>query len=106
MANEAAIASSIFDAAEAIQGSIDRCLISPAVSDSNGEHANVVDVLDRLAARVGSVAIAITPLGDLPGQDAVGGHVASLTEAVMGLTAGLCRIAESIQSLADAVGER
>ena len=67
---------------------------------------NVVDVLDRLSWRVGSVARAITPSESVAGQDATGGHVASLTEAVMGLTAGLCRIAESIQSLADAVEAR
>lgn len=41
-----------------------------------------------------------------PGHDATGGTVASLTEAVMGITAGLCRVAESIESLADAIRDR
>ncbi|TXH51882.1 MAG: hypothetical protein E6Q97_17540 [Desulfurellales bacterium] len=36
-----------------------------------------------------------------PGTDETGGHVNSLTEAVMGVTAGLCKIAEAIEYLAD-----
>lgn len=38
-------------------------------------------------------------------NDESGGHVTSLTEAVMGMTAGLCRIADSISELAEAVRE-
>lgn len=38
-------------------------------------------------------------------NDASGGHVRSLTEAVMGITAGLCNIADAINNLADAVRE-
>jgi len=85
---------------------LDRCLVSPNVCDSNGEHANVVDVLDRLASHVVSVARAITPSEAVAGQDATGGHVASLTEAVMGLTAGMVQIASAIESLADAVRQK
>lgn len=85
---------------------LERCLVSPNVCDSNGEHANVVDVLDRLSSCVRSVARAITPSESAAGQDATGGHVASLTEAVMGLTAGMVQIANSIESLADAVRDR
>lgn len=40
------------------------------------------------------------------GTDAAGGHVTSLTEAVMGLTAGLVKIAEAISDVAEAVRER
>ena len=39
-----------------------------------------------------------------PGRDAAGGSVESLTEAVMGVTAGLVQIADAIGRLADAVG--
>ncbi len=39
-------------------------------------------------------------------QDATGTHVESLTEAVMGVTAGLVRIAESIGDLAAAIREK
>lgn len=53
-----------------------------------------------------SLADAITPVESLGGRDAAGGHVASLTEAVMGVTAGLVRIAEAIESLASAVRSR
>lgn len=42
----------------------------------------------------------------VPGNDAAGGVVGCLTEAVMGITAGLCRIAESINNLAEAVREQ
>jgi len=52
------------------------------------------------------LARAITPLNALAGSDAAGGRVESLTEAVMGVTAGLVRIAEAITDLADAVRER
>lgn len=37
-----------------------------------------------------------------PGKDATGGHVESLTEAVMGVTAGLVAIASAIERLAEA----
>lgn len=40
-----------------------------------------------------------------PGHDETGGTVSSLTEAVMGVTAGLCRVAEAIGDLAEAVRE-
>jgi hypothetical protein len=40
------------------------------------------------------------------GEDATGGRVESLTEAVMGLTAGMVQIANAIESLACAVRER
>ena len=54
----------------------------------------------------GKLAWAITPLNALAGKDAAGGRVESLTEAVMGVTAGLVQIANAITDLADAVRER
>lgn len=36
-------------------------------------------------------------------QDASGGYVGSLTEAIMGVTAGLFAIAESIESLSQSI---
>lgn len=48
----------------------------------------------------------ITPVGIGIGHDETGGAVGSLTEAVIGVTAGLCRIADAIESLASAVRER
>ena len=52
------------------------------------------------------IADAITPVASSPGTDATGGSVSSLTEAVMGMTAGLVAIAEAIDNLAEAVRER
>ena len=47
---------------------------------------------------------AITP-NVVGSADRSGGHVESLTEAVMGITAGLFRIAESIDGLSEAIQE-
>ena len=81
---------------------IRRTLESPNVCDSNLEPANVVDALDRLGSCTLLIATAITPNG-AGGPDEAGGHVGSLTEAVMGVTKGLCLIAAAIESLAEAV---
>lgn len=64
------------------------------------------DSVDEQSAALRMVAHAITPRDAAPGHDATGGNVASLTEAVMGVTAGLCRIADAIEQLAEAVRER
>jgi len=53
---------------------------------------------DQMADMIGLLANAITPT-DASGQDASGGTVASLTEAVMGVSAGLARIANAIEGL-------
>jgi hypothetical protein len=59
------------------------------------------------ALREGLIAVArsITPKG-LPGTDANGGSVDSLTESCMGITGGLCRVATAIDNLADAIADR
>jgi len=63
------------------------------------------DMLNEIARNIGCVAGAITPHDTVPGHDAAGGTVASLTEAVMGNTAGLMAIAQAIETLAEAVRE-
>jgi hypothetical protein len=79
-----------------------RTLESVNVPDSQMEPANVVDVLHSLHCAAYRIAAAITP--NVVGcEDASGGHVESLTEAVIGITGGLCRIADAISELADAV---
>ena len=83
--------------------SIDRVFISPNVADANGESANVVDAISSLSFSARAVARAITPGSSLSSEDAAGVHVSSLTEATMGITAALCRIAASISELAEAV---
>lgn len=77
---------------------------SPNVPDSNGEAANVVDALAGAGLNIGRmIAHSITPRDASPGKDAAGGDVSSLTESVMGVTAGLCKIADAIERLAEAV---
>ncbi len=79
---------------------------SPNVCDSNMEPANLVDVVDRLAGAMRLAAHSIFPSDATRGHDATGGTICSLTEAVMGLTAGLCRIADSISELANSVKDK
>lgn len=54
-----------------------------------------------MAKRIGNAISA----DNSPGHDAVGGTVGCLTSSVMGVTAGLVRIAEAIDNLAEAVRE-
>jgi hypothetical protein len=79
------------------------CLVSQAVLNSNGDAANLADVVHGLVRATRAVADSITPSDAAPGHDATGGTVASLTEAVMGVTAGLYAIASAIGELAGAV---
>jgi hypothetical protein len=80
--------------------------ISPNVIDSNFEAANVVDVIDKLAYRVGKVAHAITPQDAAPGRDERGCVVGSLTEAVMSLAASADGVAEGLHAIAAAIREK
>lgn len=52
------------------------------------------------------LANSITPLNAVPGTDAAGGTVGSLTEAVMGMTSALIRIAEAIEEVAQEIREK
>ncbi|MBK8106844.1 MAG: hypothetical protein IPK42_15180 [Betaproteobacteria bacterium] len=61
------------------------------------------EAADVIAEAVKDLARAVTPMSAIAGEDAAGGRVSSLTEAVMGITAGLVRIAEAIDDHADAV---
>jgi hypothetical protein len=58
--------------------------------------------IEYLGLQIRKVAEAITPAA-AAGRDETGGNVASLTEATMGVTAGLCKIAEAIDGLAAAI---
>lgn len=62
---------------------------------------SLAEILDQQLSRI---AKAITA-DAAPNQDAAGGTVTSLTEAVMGVTAGLCRIAEAIHHHAETLQE-
>lgn len=89
-----------------IAESLERCFISPNVSDSNLEPANVVDVIDRAARNLSRIANAITPTEALAMQTPSGGRVGSLTEAVIFASESLMKIADAIGDLASAVRER
>lgn len=85
---------------------IERCFISPNVSDSNLEPANVVDVINRAAHNLDSIAHAITLSGAAAMRTPGGVKVESLTEAGTYMARSLDRIAEAIRDLASAVRER
>lgn len=61
--------------------------------------------IEQIERALWAIGNAITPRGTAPGTDACGGSVDSLTEAVMGQTAGLVSIANAISELAEAVRE-
>ena len=52
-----------------------------------------------------AIADAITPADTAGRLDATGGFVSSLTEAGMGIAAGLVRVANALESVADAIRE-
>ena len=64
------------------------------------------DGLTVMQSRIRELANAITPLGAHPTTDATGVSVGSLTEAVIGMTAGLVQIAEAIDRLASSVDDK
>jgi len=71
-----------------------------AIAD-NSHSDNSIEAAERIGDAVALLANAITPTSAVPGEDATGGHVGSLTEAVMGMTAALVRIADEIQVAAE-----
>ncbi len=74
--------------------------------DHNGVLVNAVDAVKGLSDNARAIADKISPVGAAYGTDDTGGTVASLTEAVMGVTAGLCKIADAVDNLAEATRER
>jgi phage-related protein len=69
----------------------------------NDGYMKVTDELcqmSKVAEAIRLLAENITPTC-AAGRDAYGGHVSSLTEAVMGVTGGLMSIAESIHNLSE-----
>jgi hypothetical protein len=66
---------------------------------------NIEEALCGLANAASRIATTVTPPA-ADGHDATGGTVASLTEAVMGITAGLVGIAHAIDGLAQAIRDR
>ena len=76
--------------------------VANAVEMCFDEDSALVRAVEQLADSAKRIGVSITPIA-AAGKDDNGGHVESLTEAVMGMTGGLIRIASAIESLANAV---
>ena len=63
------------------------------------------DISNAIYNGLKSIANAITPLGAMAGRDATGGHIASLTEAVVGITAALVQVAEAINNVSVSIDD-
>lgn len=81
-------------------------LISPSEADRNLEDANVVDGLFAVARAAHSISVSILPADAIGASDGYGGHVASLTEAVMSSAAALNRIADALFAIAEATYQK
>jgi len=57
------------------------------------------DISNAIYNGLTSIANAITPLNAMAGSDATGGHIASLTEAVIGITNALVQVADAINNV-------
>jgi phage-related protein len=97
------VAAAISDAFNTEYGTLIDAIVDSFQRGGESGDLDLVGVVDVLAFRVKQIAAAITPQDAEPGKDATGGTVASLTEAIMGVTGGLVKIADSIQALAEAV---
>lgn len=77
-----------------VADAIDRNFTSPNVADNNFECANVVDVIQNVSRAGRSIAAAICP----PNVDSGNGATNfSLSEAIMGVSQALNRIADAIE---------
>ena len=63
------------------------------------------ELVELFATRLCGIENAITPriAQSQPGEDASGGYVASVAEAVMGVTKGLCRIADTLKEISESL---
>lgn len=59
------------------------------------------DQIEKICIELARLANAITPIHSLPGTDEAGGRISSLTEAVMGITAGLYAVAAAIREASE-----
>ena len=77
------------------------------MNDFESYAEELAEAMNSMAKRTGDIANAIYPLGSaIGGHDANGGYVTSLTEAVMGVSAGLVKIASAIDGLASAIEDK
>lgn len=83
-------------------GNVIDAIVDSFQNGGKGCDKDFITAIDDLSDEVKRVAEAITPPA-MPGKDACGGTVISLTESVMGITSGLVMVAEAIQELAESV---
>lgn len=95
----------LYAAATDLCDTLEMCFRTKFEESRGEENANITDVLGQLARNVKGVYEAITVTA-VAGTDAAGGHVSCLTEAVMGVTAGLFQIAAALESVADALASK
>ena len=92
------------DTLRELTATLEVCLMSPNIPDSNLEPSNIVDVLSNsVGYYTKQIARALTPLDAADGTDAQGGNISSLTEAVMGITSALTAVAGSLSDIASAI---
>lgn len=60
---------------------------------------------DEISDSIRALAAAVTPPGSCGADDAAGTYCESLTEAVMGVTAGLVKIADALEMIGDEMRE-
>ena len=65
----------------------------------------IADAITAHAKIAKSIANALTPLNAAPAPDESGAHVGSVTEALMGITAGLMAVSRSLSQVAEAIRE-
>lgn len=99
-------AATIKQSVRQLNGAIHSAFGSHTHTDVGQEDINIVDAVLQAGKSMNRIAEAIMPYVSAGGTDAAGAPVACLTEAVMGMTAGLCSIAEAISDLASAVRDR
>jgi hypothetical protein len=64
------------------------------------------NITEQIISEIRALSNAITPTRSVAGEDVFGTRVSSLTEAVIGMTAGLQHIGDAIYDLSQAVRER
>ena len=84
-----------------VQAEVDDVVVGESYEAWKMDGSTTSEAIGELAKATHAVSGAITMPGALmhPGHDASGGAVGSLTEAVMGATAGLVKIADMIDGL-------
>lgn len=77
------------------------------VQDGYGSpvEVNLTAAIDELSRSVRKIATSIIPPDACPAHDNEGVYVDSLTEAVMGMSKGLSRLADAMESIATSVSQ-